>query len=72
MHLPHKESHSYRKTKRGKSVKFDIKTQELNIMSSHAAPTPKKRKEKISIKSVRVKKIVQTHQRIDALIALKV
>ena len=41
-------------------------------MSSHAAPTPKKRKGKISIKSVRVKKIVQTHQRIDALIALKV
>ena len=44
MHLPHKESHSYRKTKRGKSVKFDIKTQELNIMSSHAKPTPKKKK----------------------------
>ena len=59
------------KKKLGKAVKFYIKIQKANRMVYHAKPTPRKKKGKRR-KNLRVYKPVQTHKRIDILIALTV
>ena len=64
-----KEAYPGSKNKRGKLVKFNGKTQEVNIVASHVAPTPKKKKQN-QPKSVRVNKILQIYYRMDALLAL--
>ena len=61
-----KEAQSRSKTKRGKSVEFDIKTQEVNNMTSCDEHFLCKKWGK----GVRMKKPSQNHQRVGALMAL--
>ena len=53
--------------KRGKTVKFEGATEEVNIMKSNDEPIPRKKKVKRQNKKPRLTKPMQTHQRMDAV-----
>ena len=62
----------YGGNKRGKTVKFESTVEEVNIMKSHDEPIPRKKKGRSHNKNPIVTRPTQTHQRMDAIMGLKV